>query len=216
MKRLLIFALVSASCGLPLVYLLHVAQSKRVQRGHSRVTASPARIVFFGDSITANWNLDQRFPGMHLVNRGAAADTTSKMASRFESDVVALRPKIVVILGGVNDIRRDISVEVTEANLEFMVRLAKDHEIEVILSSLLPLSEGQAPGTASPKSAQVQRLNTWLEAYARSEGCIYADYYSALANERGGFNAQLTDDGIHPNAAGYRVMDSVVQQVLRK
>jgi lysophospholipase L1-like esterase len=176
------------------------------------------RVVFMGDSITEAWNLEQSFPGKPYVNRGISGQTTPQMLVRFRQDVIDLKPKVVVILGGTNDIAGNtgpMTLEQTEENLASMADIAAANGIRVVLCSALPAFDyWWAPGhTPAPKIAE---LNGWMKNYAAQKGYPYVDYYSAMKDERGGLPAALSRDGVHPNAVGHAMMKLLVQAGINK
>ena len=184
--------------------------------------AAPApgenRVVFYGNSITEGWAqyFATEFPGKPYVGRGISGQTTPQMLVRFRQDVVALQPKVVVILAGTNDIAGNTgpsTIEMIEDNVASMVEIAKANHIRVVLSSLLPAYDFPwRPGlTPAPK---IVALNAWLRSYAASHGATYLDYHSAMADERQGLKTALTYDGVHPNEAGYRVMASLAEPAI--
>lgn len=183
-----------------------------------------ARVVFLGNSITDGWarHFPVMFPGKPYVGRGISGQTTPQMLVRFRQDVVALQPQVVVILGGTNDIAGNTgpsSLEMIEDNLMSMTEIAKANGIRVVLSSVLPVFDyAWKPGlTPAPK---IVALNAWMKAYAARVGAVYLDYHSAMADERQGLRADLTNDGVHPTEAGYRVMaplaDAAIADALRR
>jgi lysophospholipase L1-like esterase len=185
------------------------------------------RAVFFGDSITDNWSAPSYggfFPGRPYLNRGIAGQTTSQMLLRFRADVVALRPKAVVILAGTNDIGGNggpVALGVVEDNLASMAELAQSHGIRVVLASLLPVSDDKKGADGRPllwvhdhPLETLRGLNSWIAEYARANGHVYLDYFSATADPRGCLRPDLTDDGLHPNAAGYAVMAPLAEQAI--
>jgi lysophospholipase L1-like esterase len=180
--------------------------------------AGEDRVVFMGDSITQGWNLDQSFPSKPYVNRGISGQTTPQMVLRFHQDVVNLKPKVVVILAGVNDIAGNtgpMALEDTENNLATMAEIATANRIRVVFCSVLPAydfswSPGQHP------AAKIAELNNWLKAYSMSNGYAYVDYYTPMKDERGGLPATLSHDGVHPNPSGYIIMAPLVEAAIQK
>lgn len=173
------------------------------------------RVVFFGDSITRAWNLVESFPGKGYINRGIGGQTTSQMVLRFQQDVIALRPAVVIILAGTNDIAGNtgmISEADIEANFATMAELAKIHHIGVIFSSITPVNN-----YTSSKDMYIERphkeildLNRWLKDYCDREGIIYLDYYSGLVDDAGMLRRGLSKgDGLHPNEKCYSIMASL-------
>lgn len=176
------------------------------------------RVVFMGNSITEGWapRFGELFPGKPYVGRGIGGQTTPQMLVRFRQDVIALRPAAVVILAGTNDIAGNTgpaSLEMIEDNLASMVDLARANGIRVVLGSVLPVYDYPwRPGLApAPK---IVALNAWMRALAARQGLVYADFHTAMADARQGMRAELANDGVHPNAAGYRVMAPIVERAI--
>ena len=173
------------------------------------------RVVFLGDSITDAWRLNEYFTGRDFVNRGIGGQTTLQMLARFKQDVASLNPKIVVVLGGTNDISDGISVNQIEDNLTMIGELAKAHGIKAVFASILPVSDyhkGDNPRyemTVNRPPETIQAINTWMRSWCQSQGLTYMDYYTAMVDSAGRMQADLSDDGLHPNAKGYRVMSPV-------
>jgi acyl-CoA thioesterase I len=173
--------------------------------------AGENRVVFMGDSITEGWKIEGpegSFPGKPYINRGISGQTTPQMVLRFRQDVIDLKPKVVVILAGTNDIAGNTGVETLEqieGYLESMAELAAANHIRVVLCSILPAYDYPwDPGlTPAPK---IVALNAWLRAYAAEHGHVYVDYHAAMKDARDGLPASLSGDGVHPNPAGYAVM----------
>jgi lysophospholipase L1-like esterase len=210
--------------------------------------AVPGRVIFMGDSITDGWRLAEMFAGKPYVNRGISGQTTAQMLVRMYPDVIALKPAAVIILAGTNDIARNNgpqTLEMIQQNVMAMAELAKVHDIKVILSAIMPISDtavapptpGRGAGTgagaaqggrgggraAGPRIQSVQRppadilrMNAWLKTYATSIGAGYADYYTAVVDTQGFFRAGLTNDGLHPNAAGYELMVPVASAAIER
>ncbi|HEY8166486.1 MAG TPA: SGNH/GDSL hydrolase family protein [Gemmatimonadaceae bacterium] len=178
------------------------------------------RVVFMGNSITEGWKppLETMFPGKPYINRGIGGQTTPQMLVRFRQDVIALKPKVVVILAGTNDIAGNTgpsTVEMIENNLASMAELAKAHGIRVVLASVLPVYSYTWRPSVQPIPA-IAALNDWMKDYARRNGMVYLDYFSAMVDERRGLRNDLTYDGVHPNEAGYRVMAPLTVSAIRK
>jgi acyl-CoA thioesterase I len=174
------------------------------------------RVVFFGDSITQGWDLDQSFPAAGYVNRGISSQTTAQMLLRFQQDVVALKPQVVVILAGTNDIAENAgptTPEEIENNLMSMADLAKINGIRVVLCSILPA--GQYPWrTAIQPIEKIAAVNSWLAGYAIGHKLIYIDYFSKMQDGKHWMRSELSPDGVHPNAAGYAVMKAVAEPAI--
>jgi lysophospholipase L1-like esterase len=180
--------------------------------------AGENRVVFLGDSITEGWHLDTSFPGKPYVNRGISGQTTPQMVLRFHQDVVNLKPKVVVILGGINDIAGNtgpMTLETSENNFMAMTEMAAANGIKVVLCSVLPAydfpwSPGQYP------AQKVIELNNWIKSFAASKGITYVDYYTPMKDDRGGLPSTLSRDGVHPNAAGHAIMEPLVEAGIKK
>lgn len=178
------------------------------------------RVVFMGNSITQGWidMIPEFFAGRHYINRGIGGQTTPQMLIRFRQDVIHLRPKVVVILAGINDIAGNTgpsSLEMIEDNLHSMTELAQVNGIEVVLCSVLPaLDFPWRPGM--DPAGKVVELNKRIEAYASKKGAVYCDYFTAMVDERNGLPAELSDDGVHPNEAGYAIMEPLVEKAIAR
>jgi lysophospholipase L1-like esterase len=177
-----------------------------------------SRVVFMGDSITEGWHLADAFPGKPYINRGISGQTTPQMLVRFRQDVIELKPKVVVILGGINDIAGNTgpaTLEQIEDNLASMADLAAANHIRVVLCSVLPAFDfNWSPGHAPAE--KVVALNAWIKGYAAEKGHIYVDYHTAMKDERDGLPATLSKDGVHPLPAGYAVMTPLVEAGIKK
>lgn len=182
------------------------------------------RVVFMGNSITDGWaqHFPVMFPGKPYVGRGIGGQTTPQMVIRFHADVVALRPAVVVILAGTNDIAGNTGPstnEMIQHNLEAMTNIAQANGIRVVLSSVLPVFD--YPWRPGLKPApRIVALNAWMKGYAARVGAVYLDYHSAMKDDRDGLRAGLGDDGVHPNEAGYRIMaalaDAAITDALKR
>ncbi len=177
------------------------------------------RVVFMGNSITEGWkNIDSAFfSGRQYINRGISGQTTPQMLLRFRQDVIDLKPGVVVLLAGINDIAGNTGAATLESiygNIVSMAELAKASNIRVIISSVLPAYD--FPWRPGLQPAQkVVELNKMLKAYAQRSGSIYVDYFSAMVDDRNGLKASLGDDGIHPNLAGYKIMEPLVEKAIQ-
>ena len=179
-----------------------------------------ARVVFYGNSITEGWAplFASMFPGKPYIGRGISGQTTPQMLVRFHQDVVALRPQVVVILAGTNDIAGNTgpsTLEMIEDNLEAMTEIARAHGIRVVLSSVLPVFEYPWRPGLEP-APKIIALNAWMRRYAAEVGETYLDYHAAMADARGGLPPSLAADGVHPNEAGYRLMAPLVEDAIAR
>jgi lysophospholipase L1-like esterase len=186
---------------------------------------SENRVVFFGDSITDIWHLDEYFPGKAYINRGIGGQTTPQMLVRFRQDVIDLHPKVVVILAGTNDIAGNtgpMRLEDIEADFASLAELARAHDIKVIYSSILPVHNYTEPSKdffAQRSTQKILDLNKWLQNYCSptsSNACVYLDYFSAVVDDKGLLKKDLADDGLHPNAAGYKIMAPMAEAAIEK
>jgi lysophospholipase L1-like esterase len=194
--------------------------------------ATPAkdeqRVVFMGDSITDMWVLPKFgafFPGKPYLGRGIGGQTTPQMVLRFRADVIALQPRVVVILAGTNDLAGNtgpITLEETEGNLASMAELARVNGIRVVLSSVLPVSNYGHDRDGNPLDIRVKRppekileLNAWIKKYAAENHHVYLDYFSATVDEKGLLKKELSEDGLHPNSAGYAVMAPLAEKAIQ-
>jgi lysophospholipase L1-like esterase len=176
------------------------------------------RVVFMGNSITEGWAkyFPSMFAGKPYVNRGVGGQTTPQMLVRFRQDVVALKPAVVVILAGTNDIAGNTgpsTIEMIEDNLASMAELAKANGIAVVLSSVLPVYDYPWRPGLEP-APKILALNKWMKEYASTHGAVYLDYHTAMADERQGMKADLAGDGVHPNEAGYRIMAPLAEKAI--
>ena len=203
------------------------------------------RVVFMGDSITDSWQLDRYFLDQPYVNRGISGQTTAQMLVRIYPDVIDLKPAAVVILAGTNDIAQNTgpaTAEMIEENIMAMTELAQQHGIKVLLCSITPVSDypflaaqnGQGPqpvaapagggrGPAIPPRmtvgrppADIVRLNDWIKAYAARAHAVYVDYFSAMVDDKGWMKEGIANDGLHPNADGYKIMALIVSAAIQR
>jgi lysophospholipase L1-like esterase len=178
------------------------------------------RVIFFGDSITDLWKLEDSFPGKPYINRGIGGQTTSQMLVRFREDVIDLQPKVVVILAGTNDVAGNtgpISNEDIEANFSSMAELARTHTIRVVFSSILPVNNYTPESQEFFDSRPIERiitLNNWLKGYCATSGSVYLDYFAAMVDKKGLLRRDLADDGLHPNKAGFAVMAPLAEKAI--
>lgn len=196
---------------------------KRYQEENAKLVAPAAgenRVIFMGNSITEGWKNSS--PGFFSSNpyvcRGISGQTTPQMLIRFHQDVVALKPKVVVLLCGINDIAGNTgpsTLEMIEDNIAAMTEIAKANKISVVLSSVLPaFAFPWKPGMEPAE--KVIALNKWIKAYAEEHKFIYVDYFNAMKDERNGLPKNLAEDGIHPTKAGYSIMEPLVQGAIAK
>ena len=177
-----------------------------------------ARVVFLGNSITEAWapRFATLFPGKPYIGRGIGGQTTPQLLVRFRQDVVALHPRVVVLLAGTNDIAGNTgptTLEAIEANVASMVDIARANDIRVVLCSVLPVYDYPWRRGLEP-APKIRALNAWLRGHAQARGLVYADFHTAMADARGGLPDSLAADGVHPNAAGYAIMAPIVERAI--
>ncbi|MBI3652295.1 MAG: SGNH/GDSL hydrolase family protein [Acidobacteria bacterium] len=185
------------------------------------------RVVFMGDSITDLWDdngFGGFFPGKPYLNRGISGQTTPQMLIRFRPDVVALKPKVVVILAGTNDIAGNtgaMTLEDIENNLAAMADLARANGIRVVLASLLPVSDYEKNQDGHPIIQTTRRppekilaLNAWMKAFCAKSACVYLDYFSAMVDDKGFLKEELSKDGLHADEKGYAVMGPLAEKAI--
>ena len=191
----------------------------RYRAANAALTRHP-RVVLMGDSITDFWR--QGDPALFdgtIVDRGISGQTSNQMLVRFWSDVIALHPAVVQILAGTNDIAGNTGPTTErdyENNIRAMVELAQAHHIRVLLGSIPPaVSFWWTPQPYRP-AGEIRRLNDWLRRYARASGAGFIDYYAHLVTPTGAFRPHLSNDGVHPNEAGYGVMSGLLRAALKR
>lgn len=176
------------------------------------------RVVFMGNSITEAWvnrNPDF-FEDNNYIGRGISGQTTPQMLVRFRADVIDLKPKVVVILAGTNDIAGNtgpMTLDMIFGNLQSMAELARASDIKVVLSSVLPVYDYPWKPGLEP-AEKIVHLNEMIKVFAKQNDMVYLDYFSAMADERNGLKKQLGDDGVHPNKTGYAIMEPLVQKAI--
>lgn len=183
-----------------------------------RPKAGETRVVFLGDEITEMWGQGSTkfFPGKPYFNRGIAGQTTPQMLVRFRQDVIKLKPQVVVILAGTNDIASftsPITQGMTAENVMSLVELAKVNNIKVVLASVTPICDCYAKQSGIRPFGKIIGLNNWLKEYAAQSGAVYLDFYAALAEGRN-LKKEFTNDGLHINDAGYAVMAPLAEQAI--
>ncbi|RYY32137.1 MAG: acylhydrolase [Sphingobacteriaceae bacterium] len=197
------------------------AFNKRFTDDNAKVlppAAGEKRVVFMGNSITEGWsNADPDFfKGKPYINRGIGGQTTPQMLVRFRQDVIDLKPAVVIILAGINDIAGNTgpaTLEFTFGNIISMAELARANGIKVVLSSVLPAYDFPWKPGIEP-APKVIKLNAMLKAYADKNNIVYVDYFSAMVDERKGLPADLAHDGVHPNLKGYKIMEPLAEKAI--
>lgn len=199
-------------------------------REANRALAAPPekeqRVVFMGDSITDVWpqpRFGDFFVGKPYVGRGISGQTTPQMLLRFRPDVIGLKPRVVVILAGTNDIAGntgDTTDQEIQGNIASMAELARAHDIRVVLASITPVSAyhtaaGRVPQTSSRSMTRIRAINTWMQQYASAQGHVFLDYFAAMVDPTGVLREELSADDLHPNAKGYAVMTPLAEAAIR-
>jgi lysophospholipase L1-like esterase len=182
--------------------------------------SSSSRIVLIGDSITEMWSASNPtfFVEKNYINRGINGQTTPQMLLRFRADVIALQPKVVVILAGINDIAGNTgpsTLEMIANNIFSMAELAKANNIKVVLCSVLPTTNFPWKPNQHP-AEKVIALNQMIESYATTNAIKYLNYYSAMVNDQKGLSASYSGDGLHPNKLGYQIMAPLVEKAINE
>jgi lysophospholipase L1-like esterase len=178
------------------------------------------RVVFMGNSITESWKtIDGSFFGnKSYVCRGISGQTSPQMLVRFRQDVIALKPSVVVILSGINDIAENtgpITLDKVVGNIISMAELARANGIRVVLSSVLPAYDFPWHSGLQP-AGKIVALNAMIKSYCTNSNTVYVDYYSTMVDERMGLDKKYTDDGVHPTMAGYRIMEPLIEEAIAK
>ena len=192
----------------------------RYRNDNATLLASGAKVdaVFLGDSITEGWALtDPDFFAKGNVGRGISAQTTPQLLVRMHADVIALKPRVVHIMAGTNDIAHNtgpMTAEDSKNNLMAMCEIARAHGIRVVLGSVPPASKYWWQPQTQPKAAAIA-LNEWMRSYAKEIGAVYADYASALTDAKGNVKRNLAKDEVHPTAEGYAAMRPVAEAAVR-
>jgi lysophospholipase L1-like esterase len=197
------------------------ANLKRYEADNQKLRAPKPgenRVVFMGNSITEGWvSADPDFfNGKPYVGRGISGQTTPQMLVRFRQDVIDLKPNVVVILAGINDIAGNTgptTLEQIMGNIASMAEVAKANNIKVVLSSLLPAFDFPWRRGLQP-AEKVVALNAMIKKYAAEKGHVYLDYWTAMADSKKGLKVELAYDGVHPTVEGYRVMEPLVEKAI--
>ena len=218
MKKITLLPLLFVALGLS-AQTKDWAQFYRYEDKNDSITTRPA-VVFMGNSITDCWadTVPAFFSKNNFVGRGISGQVSSQMLTRFQEDVINLQPKVVVICCGTNDIAQNngyISLEHILHNIKSMCELARANKIKPIVCSTLPAKGFKWRPEMKPAN-EIIRLNEMIKAYAKENKIPYVDYHSALKDEENGLPLKYSKDGVHPNAQGYAVMESVIMPILKK
>ncbi len=177
------------------------------------------RIVFMGDSITEEWgNLyPEFFSGKNYINRGIGGQTTPQMLIRFKPDAIDLKPDVIVILAGTNDIAGNTgpsTVRMITDNIFSMAELAIAYDIIVVLASILPVYQYSWADDVIDPPSMIDSVNSKIKEYVENQGLVYLDYYSSMVDDQKGLKIDYTGDGVHPNEAGYKVMSAIADDII--
>ena len=177
------------------------------------------RIVLVGDSITEGWTEfnPEFFQQNNMINRGISGQTTPQMLIRFKQDAVHLNPKIIIINGGTNDIWGNTGPSTPEMiidNLCSMAEIAAKNDINVALSTILPVYKYPERDDIIDPPKTISLINSVLLDYCKKNGLTFLDYYTPMVDEKKGLNSDYGTDGVHPNKAGYHVMENVVREAI--
>ena len=181
-----------------------------------------SRVVFLGDSITDGWPLNQYFPGKPYINRGISGQITGQMLGRMKADVLDLKPRVVVVLGGANDLARGVKVSVIQNNLAMIAALVEAHGVKPVMASILPISDYHKSKDPDYERSRhrppdkIRQLNEWTRRMCAERGLVYLDYHSRVADAIGQLEAALSSDGLHPNSEGYKVMAPMAEAAIAK
>jgi lysophospholipase L1-like esterase len=179
-----------------------------------------SRVVLMGNSITEFWEEThpEFFTGNHLVCRGIGGQVSSQMLARFRQDVINLKPRAVVINCGTNDIAENngpYDEDITMDNIMSMTELAQAHGIIVVLSSVLPTDSFIWNTGVKDVGGKIDRLNRRIIGYCTSRHIPYIDYHTPMRGSGAAMKSAFTDDGVHPNADGYLVMEAKLLEMLK-
>ena len=182
--------------------------------------ASEKRVVFFGDSITEGWarSWNDFFAGKPYVGRGISGQTSEQMVLRFHQDVVDLKPAVVILLAGTNDVAENtgpMTPEMTLDDFRAMLEMARANNIKMVVCSVLPAGDFWWHRGLEP-APKIRALNQQLKAWADSEHLVWVDYYTPMADQSGAMKSDLSPDGVHPNHAGYSIMAPLAEAGIAK
>ncbi|MDP9960608.1 SGNH/GDSL hydrolase family protein [Chryseobacterium lathyri] len=184
-------------------------------------TKKKVDVVFMGNSITEGWVKTHSafFSGNNYAGRGISGQTSSQMLLRFQNDVVALKPRLVVINAGTNDIAQNTGIydpDFTFSNIKAMADIARSNGIKVIIASVLPAAAFPWRKEIANVPQKVDALNSRLREYSNSNKLVFVDYNTAMRDGKGGMREGLSKDGIHPDSAGYSIMEPLIKSAIHK
>ena len=191
----------------------------RYKEANAALGGKPQKVVFLGNSITEGWYHQDEdfFKRNQFVGRGISGQTSSQLLVRFRQDVVDLNPEKVIIHIGTNDVAENTgpyNEDFTIGNIESMIDIAEKNGIEVLIASVLPATKFEWRLGLGDRSGEIVKLNERLKVLANERGLKYIDYHSAMKNEANGLPPELAEDGVHPTAAGFKIMEKLVLEAL--
>ena len=200
------------------------ANYRKYEQSNREIKAQPnngRRVIFFGNSITENWGRNRRefFTDNDYICRGIGGQTSYQLLLRFREDVIALKPKVVVLNGCTNDIAENNHPYVedrTVGNVASMCEIAKANGVKVILTTVTPCDHYGWKPDIKDVPQKIQHLNERLREYAQQHKILFVDYWTPMADERGHMQKGLTDDGCHPTNAGYAIMEPLIKKAIKK
>ena len=159
----------------------------------------------------AYW-LMQRHPEWQVLSRGVNGERTDEIADRFDRDVLAVHPRLVIMLGGVNDVYQGLRADVVTRHLRAIYDRAEAAGIQVIALSIIPYN------TATPKqNAEMHEINAWIAAQAKSDARItFVDTRAAVAAAGNLDRLAGSPDGLHPDVEGYRKMALAMEPAIAR
>ena len=190
------------------------------EANETQTPPAPGRVLFLGDSITDGWRLNEYFPGKDYVNRGISGQITGQMLGRMLADVVANKPEAMVLLGGTNDIARGVPAGTIQQNIVMIADLAEKYSIKPIFAAILPIhdyNKDQNPAWEMSRRRpmeSIRAMNDWIKSFCGKRGYTYLDYFTPMVDDAGFLKKDMAEDGLHPNAAGYKVMAALVQSAI--
>jgi lysophospholipase L1-like esterase len=209
-----------------LAYCLSFGDAHYYAAANKELAGRQVEVIFLGDSITSGWSNPERshFIPDHqgFVNRGIPGDHVLQMIFRMPSDVFALRPRTVVLLGGINDLgtsripdklRFLMPLEV-ESSIYIIANRARAHREHLILCSITPVSDKKSLVTVKHRRDQILAVNAWIEAFAQKRGLAYVDFYSVLSDGHNRMQDNFTEDGLHPNSRGYAAIEPLIERAI--
>ncbi len=197
----------------------NLAKYREANENLKNSSSGEDRIVLVGDSITEGWTEfnPKFFQENNMINRGISGQTTPQMLIRFKQDAVHLNPKIIIINGGTNDIWGNTGPSTPEMvidNLCSMAEIAAKNDINVALSTILPVYKYPERDDIIDPPKTISLINSVLLDYCKKNGLTFLDYYTPMVDEKKGLNSDYGTDGVHPNKAGYHVMENVVREAI--